>query len=66
MPDEEAYNVMVERHVNDLLLIKRVETLLQQARLRPTEAGTFVSMALGLIEGRETLEAGMVTEEPKP
>lgn len=65
MPDE-VYDVMVERHVNDLLLIKRVETLLQQATLRPAEAGTFVSMALGLIEGRETPEAGMVTEETKP
>lgn len=59
---EAIQDALVEQYVTAVLLLKKVETLLTEAQLRPDKAVSFVSTALGLIEGRQTLEVRLLED----
>lgn len=51
---EEIQDALVEKYVDAVLLISKVESLLLTTRVWPEWTEELVSTALGLIEGRET------------
>lgn len=55
--NQEIQDALVEKYVDAVLLITKVESLLLTTRVWPERTEEFVSTALGLIEGRQTLEA---------